>query len=88
MKEALKALKRARNLAMEQTLAARIPECGKFGEIAQDLDYACNELIPNIEILVEALIKIASCGVDKEWCEAVAMDALDATHPNTKQTQW
>jgi len=25
-------------------LDARIPECGIFGEIAQDLDYVCDEL--------------------------------------------
>lgn len=30
----------ARRIAMEQTVAARIPECGKFGEIAQHLDAA------------------------------------------------
>ena len=27
-----------RNLAMRYTVEARIPECGIFGEIAQDLD--------------------------------------------------
>ena len=27
-----------RNLAMRYTIEARIPECGIFGEIAQDLD--------------------------------------------------
>ncbi|MGK2284461.1 hypothetical protein [Pedomonas sp. V897] len=30
----------ARRIAMEQTVAARVPECGKFGDIAQDLDAA------------------------------------------------
>ena len=34
------ALVRARDTAMHHTLAARIPECGTFGEIAQDLDAA------------------------------------------------
>ena len=32
------ALQRARDLAMRQTAEARIPECGDFGAIAQDLD--------------------------------------------------
>ena len=32
-------LKRLRDLAMFHTLQARIPECGIFGEIAQDLDF-------------------------------------------------
>lgn len=31
-------------LAMENTVKARIPECGDFGHIAQDLDYICNLL--------------------------------------------
>ncbi len=35
----LEALKRARDTAMKYTLVARIPECGHFGGIAQDLDY-------------------------------------------------
>ena len=30
----------ARRIAMEQAVAARVPECGKFGDIAQDLDAA------------------------------------------------
>ena len=34
----------ARRLAMENTLKARIPECGDFGAIAQDLDFICNEI--------------------------------------------
>ena len=32
-------LKRLRDLAMLHTVKARIPECGIFGEIAQDLDF-------------------------------------------------
>ncbi|MBE0508171.1 MAG: hypothetical protein IBX50_15890 [Marinospirillum sp.] len=34
----------ARALAMKNVMAARIPECGDFGAIAQDLDYACRQL--------------------------------------------
>ena len=42
--ETLRALKNARDLAMKNTLAARIPECGDFGHIAQDLDYVLNDI--------------------------------------------
>lgn len=42
--EIIKALKRARAAAMEQAVMARIPECGKFGDIAQDLDWAVSML--------------------------------------------
>jgi len=38
------ALSRARNTAMNKVLDAPIPECGIFGEIAQDLDFVCAEL--------------------------------------------
>src|SRR5690606_7829358 len=31
-------LEEARNIAMEWTLKGRVPECGQFGQIAQDLD--------------------------------------------------
>lgn len=34
----IEALRSARNLAMRHAAAARIPECGEFGKIAQDLD--------------------------------------------------
>ena len=37
--EVLEALGRAHQTAMEQTLKARIPECGEFAGIAQDLDF-------------------------------------------------
>lgn len=39
-----KVLAECRDIAMEWTLRGRIPECGKFGEIAQDLDYLCDQL--------------------------------------------
>lgn len=38
------ALARARNTAMTQAAQARIPECGEFGAIAQDLDFVCTAL--------------------------------------------
>lgn len=38
------ALTKAREIAMTKCVAARIPECGSFGEIAQDLDYAMSTL--------------------------------------------
>jgi len=42
-----KALLDARDIAMTHTLKARIPECGEFARIAQDLDWLCYQL--NIE---------------------------------------
>jgi hypothetical protein len=39
LRQALEALIRAHQTAMEQTLKARIPECGEFAAIAQDLDF-------------------------------------------------
>lgn len=38
--ELLEAAVRARDIAMEYAVKARIPECGKFSEIAQELDAA------------------------------------------------
>jgi hypothetical protein len=38
------ALVRCRNTAMEQAIEARVPECGYFAEMAQDLDWICNQL--------------------------------------------
>lgn len=43
--EIKRALSEAREIAMTHTVKARIPECGHFGEIAQDLDYAFTHLI-------------------------------------------
>ena len=37
-------LKECRNEAMKWTSQARIPECGAFGGIAQDLDWLCGQL--------------------------------------------
>ena len=39
LRQAREALSRAHQTAMEQTLKARIPECGEFAGIAQDLDF-------------------------------------------------
>ena len=41
---ALQAIKDACSEAMHYTLAARIPECGNFGEIAQNLSFALQEI--------------------------------------------
>lgn len=41
---ALQAIKDACLEAMHYTLAARIPECGNFGEIAQNLSFALQEI--------------------------------------------
>ncbi|AMD43448.1 hypothetical protein ZC03_071 [Pseudomonas phage ZC03] len=37
-------LKECRNKAMYWTMYGRIPECGVFSQIAQDLDYLCDQL--------------------------------------------
>lgn len=42
--EIIRALIESRDLAMHNTMAARIPECGDFGCIAQNLDFIVNEL--------------------------------------------
>lgn len=42
--ELMRALGDARELAMHNTAAARIPECGDFGNIAQNLDWAVEEI--------------------------------------------
>jgi len=43
--EVLRALSDARAMAMKNVLAARIPECGDFGDIAQNLDWAIGQLV-------------------------------------------
>lgn len=45
----VEALKRIRDTAMEHTLAARIPECGVFGGIAQDADWLLSEITAVME---------------------------------------
>ena len=40
----MRALQDARTTAMHWTAKARVPECGEFGRIAQDLDWLVNEL--------------------------------------------
>lgn len=47
--EMVEALKRIRDTAMEHTLAARIPECGVFGCIAQDADWLMREIAAAME---------------------------------------
>jgi len=37
-------LRECREQAMKWTVQGRIPECGAFGEIAQDLDWLCDQL--------------------------------------------
>lgn len=39
-----RALTESRDLAMRNTMVARIPECADFGVIAQGLDFIINEL--------------------------------------------
>lgn len=42
--EIMQALRESRDSAMHYTMAARIPECGEFGGIAQNLDYVLQEI--------------------------------------------
>ena len=42
--EQIKALMRAHRTAMLMTCKARVPECGEFSAIAQDLDWLCESL--------------------------------------------
>lgn len=44
--EMLKVLKGCRDTAMAKAASARVPECGDFGGIAQDLDWLVAELCP------------------------------------------
>lgn len=43
-KEIIEALLDAKSIAMKNVFAARIPECGDFGGIAQNLQYVCEQL--------------------------------------------
>lgn len=55
LRQALEALERAHQTAMEQTLKARIPECGEFAGIAQDLDFvvaALRERLGDLDDLI------------------------------------
>lgn len=40
----VEAAQRIRDVAMRQTIAARVPECGEFGGIAQDADWLVDAL--------------------------------------------
>lgn len=40
----VEAAQRIRDVAMRQTIAARVPECGEFGAIAQDADWLVDAL--------------------------------------------
>ncbi len=42
--EQVKALMQAQRTAMFMTCKARVPECGEFAAIAQDLDWLCESL--------------------------------------------
>ena len=42
--DVMQAIKDARDIAMKNVVTARIPECGDFGDIAQNLDWAIHEM--------------------------------------------
>lgn len=50
-------LDEARNIAMEWTLRGRVPECGKFGQIAQDLDAMLAAAPPQPAAVNEAMVE-------------------------------
>jgi len=49
LRQVLEVLGRAHHVAMEQTLKARIPECGEFAGIAQDLDFVVATLSERLD---------------------------------------
>lgn len=72
--EALDAIGRARDTAMRFTLEARIPECGKFGEIAQDLDASIDIIralplpaAPPPDAIAAAEARGRAMGIEEAW---------------------
>jgi hypothetical protein len=50
LEDLIEALDRSRDSAMHYTVRARLPECGEFGAIAQDLDFVLSTfegVVPN-----------------------------------------
>lgn len=93
LRQALEGIKRSRCTAMIQTLAARIPESGLFGGIAQDLDFAESKLRAALEhpaveqdaayreakYLAEALFKKHYAGDEPYASGAVEWGLCDTT---------
>lgn len=68
------AIQRAADTAMRHAVKARVPECGTFGEIAQDLDYALSKTPADIETLRALLretVEVLTCDEatdEPHWC--------------------
>ena len=62
--EQIKALMRAHRTAMLMTCKARVPECGEFSAIAQDLDWLCESLGIKGGSLAQAIQPVAC---QHEW---------------------
>lgn len=60
-------LETARSTAMHNTAAARVPECGDFGAIAQTLDYVVEALRKELEKPQAAPYAWAIQGTSKMW---------------------
>ena len=73
-------IKECRNIAMEYTAKARVPECGVFGGIAQDLDYVVNYLEETIEVkeMTSNIIKIVD---GKSYIQVPESDTTDNVLP-------
>jgi hypothetical protein len=73
--EAVKdALAHARNIAMEQTMKAHIPECGEFGAIAQNLDWVLNVALAQQSSQVAQKLKLV-CIANDPLCPCQDGDA-------------
>lgn len=64
----MRALQDARTTAMHWTAKARVPECGEFGRIAQDLDWLVNELAaPQHEVQEPVAWSVFDKRTKKHW---------------------
>ena len=76
LRQALKALGRAHQTAMEQTLEARIPECAEFAGIAQDLDFVVAAMRDYFAAkAMQSLLATIDTYPDEHWRDGLARDA-------------
>lgn len=55
LRQALEVLSRTHQTAMEQAMKARVPECGEFAEIFQDLDFVAAAELRRLHAEAESL---------------------------------
>ena len=77
VQQALEALERALETSMRQALKARIPECGEFAGIAQDVDWAATALL--------AALKQQAEPVTAESITDAMMNLVDRLGSESKQ---